>query len=289
MKIKYLLLVSAIVLSGCKSAENASKTQFVGSWKTANLSQETSSNSEIQKSIANNGKFSSDALVVFFYPDSSYTKIKDTNVSHGKWSYVKNDKIKFGNSFLKVDNEDTSLDIVANVLNNNSNVDQKLALNMAPMLEDFRLEPFHKRNNQWRVKPSNKESNVRIKERLSNYIMHVAYILNAAHVKNDESVSFANSKGIVKIFRGGIGIVKEDKIKEKWLNSFYDKEDAMIAYNIYKSCLDRSGVRRTKSTGDWVKDDYLLLLEINSKIKNMNINDISKFDSKVKKSIASLN
>ena len=135
------------------------------------------------------------------------------------------------------------------------------------MVEKFKMDSFYPKNNVWRKEPSQKESDEQIRERLLNYVLHFAYILKASTEREHNVVSFANSMGIIKVYRGGIGIVKTEQIEDEWKKCFYDEEDAMKAYVLFKSYLNR-GVYKGGTTGDWVKDDYKILMSVYRKIKD---------------------
>ena len=128
-------------------------------------------------------------------------------------------------------------------------------------MEKFRDDPFYPANNIWRKKPARPESEKQIRDRLLRYISHNARLLNAAYIRKQQILSWEFSKGIIKIYNGGIGLVGREQIPQVWIDSFYSKEDALTAYEMIDNYL-RTTSYKGKATGNWVKDDYLILVSI---------------------------
>ena len=129
------------------------------------------------------------------------------------------------------------------------------------MLKDFENDPFHPINNQWRIKATKEETELELKKRIQNFVKHYALILKAAMERESQVVSFQYSKGIIKIYNGGIGAVKKTRIPEEWKRSFYNEEQAITAYNLYRNYLKTIGYKGA-SSANWVKGDYHILLAL---------------------------
>ncbi len=74
-------------------------------------------------------------------------------------------------------------------------------------------------------------------------------------------MSFEYSQGPIKIYNGGIGIHPYDIVPQSWKDSFYNEEEAITTYRLYESYL-RKNDYRGGGTGNWVEDDYNILLSI---------------------------
>ena len=134
------------------------------------------------------------------------------------------------------------------------------------ILADIKSDPFYADNNQWRMRPSHREDSMAITARLTNYFKHLALVLKAAKDNKQDVVSFQFSQGPVKIYNGGIGIHPYSIIPANWKNTFYDEKDAYVAYRIFEKYLETSGSYKGAASGDWVQDDYNILLVIYSDI-----------------------
>ena len=128
-------------------------------------------------------------------------------------------------------------------------------------LKLYRDDPFYKANNQWRAKPSMPESTQELTRRMAGYFKHLALVLKAAKDRKQDIVSFAFSKGPVKIYNGGIGLYPYELVPEEWKNSFYNDSSARAAYSLYENYL-RTTSYKGAGIGDWVEDDYNILISI---------------------------
>lgn len=273
MKIKYLLLTVVIFFSNCESAEKIVENEMIGSWELSKMKILNADNTVVENTTSSTlvNEVLSKGLTLHFYPDSSYTVVKDKKIEHGQWSYSNGKELKYGNKRLEIKAFDLKDSIRrVNVISYNEETKSSSDLELIEELDklkNYKEDPFHFSNNEWRLRANRKETDSEIANRLANYILHNAYILKASYERNDVKVSFAHSRGVIKIFQGGIGAVKEEKINNTWKACFYDEADAMKAYNLYRSHLGREGFLRAKTSGDWVKADYELLLKLYSKIQ----------------------
>lgn len=128
-------------------------------------------------------------------------------------------------------------------------------------LEHMREDPFYPANNTWRIRPGSSETHQQLQARLGNYFRHLIYLLKAAKTRGQNIVSFEFSQGPVKIFDGGIGIHPAAILPERWIEAFHDKNDAMTTYRMYERYLQTSSYGNA-GTGEWVVDDYNILLSI---------------------------
>lgn len=273
MKKMFYWFVFASFFFGCGS--EIEKERIIGGWRLAEILSFDSDDPEVDKMMRNNfgSVLIADGFVQYFFPDKNYTEMSGYFAEHGKWAYQGNDKIRFGNRLLQVlhfEEKKGKEFMIAEVEMREEDLRLELKfVRDATMLEDFKSDPFFPKNNQWRIKPKAKESEEAIKARLVNYVEHFAGILKAASEREDNIVSFAHSMGIIQVYQGGIGVVKKKKIDKEWINCFYDEEDAFIAQSMFKKYVGGSKYRGG-SSGNWVKDDYQILMSILRKMKEEN-------------------
>lgn len=278
MKINYLLALTLVIFfSSCNSTEKLEEKlvddEIIGSWTLSEVITFDKENTDIKdaaRTALANEKLTK-GLILQFFPDSSYTMFEGGNIKHGSWSYLNETALKYGNETLKIDRFDKEGEMTAlyaSIRNNDNAMESAVkCVEEIKKLKDYKEDPFYPGNNKWRKRPLTNETDEEIVARLSNYLLHNAYLLKAAYERNDVTVSFEYSRGIIKVFKGGIGVVKKNKINQTWKSYFYNEADAMKAFYLYSSYLDKQGVLRARSTGDWVKDDYELLMKLYSKIQ----------------------
>lgn len=268
----FLSLFLVIYLFSCSSEPTIKGAEITKGWRLSEvISMEGQDNevNELLKLSFEEGLISQ-GYVLHFFPDNRFTELTGYSIEAGNWEFD-GKEITFGDKKIIVERFEEKRKknfMIGNLSMEKENINAKLRwVKEVEMLETFKMDPFYPKNNLWRNKPSQKESEEKIRERLLNYVLHFAYILKASTERTHNVVSFAHSMGIIKVYRGGIGIVKTEQIKDEWKNCFFDEEDAMKAYDLFKSYLNR-GLYKGGTTGDWVKDDYKILMSVYRKIKD---------------------
>jgi hypothetical protein len=210
-------------------------------------------------------------LLLSFFPDSTFTEIKvNGEYQTGNYAYSESDH----SLSLKFESHSEKVKVLFDLAANGSRM---VILHFAPeksisligsgkSLEKYKEDPFYFANNSWRIKPSKSENRDQILNRLMGYLAHNAFILKTADTRNQEIVSWEFSKGIVKIYNGGVGIISKDQIPQIWINSFHSREDALKAYEMFENYLRTTSYKGT-ATGNWVKDDYKILMSIYEGLK----------------------
>ncbi len=280
MKNIYLLCAIVVLFSSCGSSAKLDKSKLIGSWRLSEVVTVNDEGSEEDADGVTGSELLSKGSILHFYPDSSYTELKGYETNYGKWSFLKKKKLKYGNMELELTDYEEESDVsrLTFSMYNDDNTNTELRfIEEATKVRDYKMDPFYSDNNRWRQKPQKKETNEEIRSRLLNYILHYAYLLNASLERNETVFSFEHSKGLIKVFQGGIGAIKKNRISKLWINCFYDEADAMKAYYLFNSYLGKDGVYKGQSTGDWVKDDYVILMALYSEIKKKGKADKERF------------
>ena len=238
-----------------------------GSWRLTNddLREITiKKNADPQESASVTAEKSEDILLSFF-PDHTFTEVKTGGAyTAGKWNYAADSSLSmiYGNETktfsLLFGREDSGLRLLT--LKSASGQNLSLA-GFGKSMEKFQDDPFYPANNSWRDKPSQSETNQQILNRLTGYLLHSAYLLKAADTRKQSIISWEFSKGVIKIYNGGIGLVPRENIPEIWTNYFYSKEDALKAYEMFDDYLRTTSYKGTPK-GNWVLDDHAILMDI---------------------------
>lgn len=146
---------------------------------------------------------------------------------------------------------------VMHLKNNRTGEEKRLFENAYP-LKDYKEDPFYSANNEWRTKPALPQSKVQIQAKLADYVKHNCLILKAADDRNQRVISWEFSKGIIRFYNGGIGIVSPEYIPQSWIDTFHSRDEAMEAFAMFDAAL-RSNKYKGRKTANWLKDDYAIL------------------------------
>lgn len=270
----YFLAAITFVLYSCQSNNKSisDSKNILGIWRLADIIHENKV--ETGDKLLNEAKKKEavkQGMVYAFFSDGNFTVTAgEGNYSFGKWSLTKDNKLCLsrtsGNDTLEISyNELEDKKIQLKMLFPKSN-ESLIFIQEAKLLSDFKEDPFYTANNLWRIKPVESENINLIRERLGNYFKHIAYILKASEERKQEVVSFEFSMGIVKIYNGGIGINNFDIIPDTWKKTFFDNNEALIAHEMFRKYMENSEYRGA-STGNWVKDDYDIMISIYGDLK----------------------
>ena len=113
-------------------------------------------------------------------------------------------------------------------------------------------EPYFLENNRWRIKPKQKESDSAIHQRLKENIRFFVLFYRSVLAKDDKSVSFWGLPSCFKWYGGAIYLKKTDELKANWVDCFYNKEQAMQAYNLAERLLSQK-YEWPKGESNWLK------------------------------------
>jgi hypothetical protein len=113
-------------------------------------------------------------------------------------------------------------------------------------------EPYNLENNRWRIKPTSKESDSAIHQRLKENLYFFILFYKSALAKEDKAVSFWGLPSCFKWYGGAIFIKKKDELKDNWINCFYNKDQAMQAYALADKLLSQK-YNWPKGEQNWLK------------------------------------
>ena len=113
-------------------------------------------------------------------------------------------------------------------------------------------EPYSLDNNRWRIKPTSRESDSAIHQRLKENLYFFILFYKSALAKNDKTVSFWGLPSCFKWYGGAIFIKKKEELKDNWINCFYNKDQAMQAYALADKLLSQK-YNWPKEEQNWLK------------------------------------
>ena len=129
-------------------------------------------------------------------------------------------------------------------------------------------DPFYISNNAWRFKPLKAETDEQIKERLKGCIHFFILFYDQKINAHSDAVSFIGLPSCFKWYGGGIFIQKENEIQSKWISSFYNKEQAMKAYQLGKKLISQK-YDWPKNERNWLKLNVAVLRQMEKKIDSL--------------------
>ena len=214
---------------------------------------------------AQNHEAGQEGMLLSIFPDQRYTLLNEAGFyEDGAWKWiVEGERILLSSGKKRIEYEvtlivqkDNQVELVLTDKKTNHVWQRR-----AKMLKTYKEDEFYPDNNTWRIKPKKPESMDQLIQRLGNYFKHTAYLLKGADERDVSVVSFSYADGVVKIYNGGIGVKEWEYISAEWKNSFYSEAQAKEACSLFRNYLNNYPYNGTGS-GDWVKDDYFLMLHI---------------------------
>jgi len=133
---------------------------------------------------------------------------------------------------------------------------------------DLNEDPFYISNNLWRLKPAKPETDEQIKDRLKSCIHFFILFYDQKINAHSDAVSFVGLPSCFKWYGGGIFLQKENELQTKWVNSFYNKEQAMKAYKLADKLLSQK-YNWPKKEGNWLKLNVAVLKQMESRIDSL--------------------
>ena len=218
-----------------------------------------------------------ESVLLSFFPDSTFTELKGNgSYEIGKWQFKEADSSLMMLYQEKTDQFKVSPSRDMNGLrwlHFSSGKDSLAFGGFGRSMEQFREDPFYFTHNTWRNKPAHPETKLQIRDRLNGYIGHSIVMMQAALTRRQQAISWEYSKGILIIYKSGIGIKPEEEIPESWINCFYSEEDALMAHAMLKEYLLTTSYKGS-ATGNWLKDDRDILQSIYNGLKNRKEKDL---------------
>ena len=263
--------------------EIRSSTNLTGSWRISAVSQASKQKpgqpDPLSQDPADN-EIPHQGIILSLFPDSTFTEISgDGDYRQGRFllsndstiSFVSNNRLeKMYMSFGAMANQRIILK-----LKNLETKEERSFAEYAYQLKSYTEDPFYPKNNAWRLKPPTAQSDTEIKVKLSNYIKHNCFILKAARERNQAVVSWEFSEGVIKIYNGGIGTISKEFIPKSFINTFHSPADALKAHKFFQQYLTSNKYQRTR-TGNWVKDDYNILLAVYAASQTDGVNAVKR-------------
>jgi len=89
--------------------------------------------------------------------------------------------------------------------------------------------PFSIENNQWRIKPSHKESDQELVARLRSHFRFWEKYFAWGLKINKATLNTNSTPTLLRLYSNGFQLMKSYDLSEEWQNCFYDEEDCELA------------------------------------------------------------
>lgn len=271
-RLSFIVIVLLLICS-CRFGKSAA-TSFLGTWRLSDISEGVRPVKTSGDNLLDEAAFKEilkEGLLLSLFEDGTFTEVTGNGrYRFGKWSYVTSDRkrIRIGDFYeAAFERSGTGGKQVLVLSRQEDKALMKMVLSARPV-NTYQDDPFYYTHNRWRDKTP--DSLPLIQAKLTNYFEHLTLLLKAAMERKSEVVSFEFSQGIVRIYNGGIGIIPPDKQSESWYAVFETRAAAKHATDMYNKYMSRA-TYKGGSKGDWVADDYDILLFIYSDFKKGNI------------------
>jgi hypothetical protein len=199
----------------------------------------------------------------YFFADGSFLKNPRNGMDYGTWTFDEAGKtITLNNTVDKTKDEYKIAALAADELklvNKTANTSTVLKfIGLGKSFTDPSNDPYHISNNQWRIKPAKKETDAAVQQRLKDNLHFFVLFYRNAIAKNASNASTWGLPACLKFYGGGIYISKKEELQEAWIKCFYNKEQAMKAYDIMDKVISMK-YTWPKGEPNWMKQNLTVL------------------------------
>ncbi|MBS1666585.1 MAG: hypothetical protein JST58_04335 [Bacteroidetes bacterium] len=251
-----------------KSASSLALENVLGQfWKMEDADQKHW-NQLLWDSISDKKKFPELAL----YRDFSLTENARDHIRFGKWAVNKKNR----KLLLKFTDGTTEIYTIQKIAYQNLVVSKKDAdgNEMTLYFSSDGLvhkrpeeDPFYPSNNRWRIKPSRSETDQQILDRLKQCAHFYALFFSDNHQRQETDISFIGLPNCFVWYNGGIGLPLEGGLDNKWIDCFYSKKEALKAYQMLKTLIEKHVLVWPEHPTSWIKETADMLDQVHDKIK----------------------
>ncbi|MGC4102765.1 hypothetical protein [Ferruginibacter sp.] len=283
-RIFFMIGISALIAAGCnnngaKNKEEEAKVEPTKTNELPDMLTDVRSTKDVKVILAQNWESKEDAQEAelsggsatfdmpyrgfSFFADGSVVQNPRDNIRFGTWALDDAGKtitINYkdgGKAQYTIDN------INAKNLALTNTADKKQIEYKADgkVQKDPNNNPFYGANNQWRIKPSKPETDAEIKQRVLQHVGFFHTFLNDNIVRGGNSITFMGLPTVFVWYSGGISVMREEKVTDKWINCFYNKEQALKGQRMLEDIITKK-YKWDKEETNWVKKDANVVKQI---------------------------
>jgi hypothetical protein len=196
------------------------------------------------------------------FPDHSMVSNPRDNIAFGKWELIGKNLVPTFSDGSKKELQVLMLDAKTLILGSRESKKTMEYRADGKMQKQLINEPFYGSNNQWRIKPPQSETDEAIRKRVADCVHFYYTLLTDKMAKENKSVAvFVGLPQVLNIYDGMITVVGKEKLSDKWINCFYNKEQAIKGQQMLENVITRK-YSWNKKERNWLKKDAPVLREI---------------------------
>ena len=202
-----------------------------------------------------------------FFEDGSMVQNPRDNMKAGKW--LMDEKTKHISIVLedgtKKDCQLNALGVKNLILKNGK---EKALKYVADGKKHSNLsdDPFYPANNTWRIKPGKQETDKEIKKRVINCVLFYNKFFQDNADRNAATISLYGLPTCFKWYSGGISIIKKEKLGQKWMGCFYNKDQAIQGQQLLENSISKK-YNWNRSETKWVRQSADVLRQMADSLK----------------------
>ncbi len=206
----------------------------------------------------------------YFFADGSFVKNPRNALDYGLWAYDAAAKTITLNSVLEKGKDVYKIAALApdELKLVNKSVSSNTVLTFTGLGKSFNKpedDPYHISNNQWRLTPSQKESDAQLQQRLKENLHFFVLFYRNAIAKDAKTASTWGLPACLKFYGGGIYITKAAELNDNWIKCFYNKEQAMKAYAVMDKVMEKK-YSWPKGETNWLKQNLAVLEQMEKNV-----------------------
>jgi hypothetical protein len=113
-------------------------------------------------------------------------------------------------------------------------------------------DPFYPLNNRWRLRPRAPETKEQIRSRIRECVHFYSLFFLDNHQRRQTDISFSGLPSCFVWYNGGIGMQEKGDLDQKWIACFYSADQAMSAYDMLASELEKHELKWPEHPKSWV-------------------------------------
>ncbi|MEO7766122.1 MAG: hypothetical protein ABIS01_01805 [Ferruginibacter sp.] len=274
------------ILTGCNNSPANNESSIVVKDSAIATMADLSSTTDIKKLLCQNWENKEDAEDAAlsgsgeglempyrgfsFFEDATIVENPRDKIRFGKWSINEPDKIisialnNDGKAQYKIESLSPTKMILMNTADKKK-VEYRADAKIEKIAED---NPFYGANNQWRIKPAHPETDSAIKLRTEQCLLFYTKFLEDNANRKAPVISFTGLPTCFKWYRGGVSVTAKDKVEAKWLNCYYNHDQAMKAHAMLESIISKK-YKWNKQENSWVKQSAGVVRQMYDTLKSL--------------------
>lgn len=124
---------------------------------------------------------------------------------------------------------------------------------------NFLNDPLHPSNLRWMFPPRKKETDDEIRSRVKQCVRFFALFYRDVIKRESSTINFAGLPEIFTWYNGGIGLSEKDSISNSWIKCFYNKQQALLGYDMLRRLLVDHEFAWPSKTPNWFYKTHSVL------------------------------